>query len=141
MVALFLNVTWNSLYGQDPILVLPRSQIEGRPYKYVLSRFALTSLTVLSVWRTDFTIPVRAVRLSAGAGFLYPILGVSSCKRNLTCHLIPSLRICKPCQDSAHDQDSGRSIWTRKAVFLGCFSPQVDNDIHNGMGQPLGLLL
>ena len=46
----------------DPIFLLVLS--DERDY----SNFA-------ALYQTGFTVPIRAVRLSAGAGFLYPLLG------------------------------------------------------------------
>ena len=53
---------------------VPTGQYRGLPGKFVSSADSSTNL-IVDYLPSGFTVPVRAVRLSAGAGFLYPLLG------------------------------------------------------------------
>ena len=61
-----------SLHGEDPVFLLTQSSTQGCSKRYVNSVLTYDHLTQMT---SGFTIPIREVRLSAGAGFLYPILG------------------------------------------------------------------
>jgi len=60
-----------SLHGEDSIFILTRSQAEECPHRLVPFIVFPTQLESF----LGFKLPIRTVRLSAGAGFLYPILG------------------------------------------------------------------
>lgn len=83
---------------------------------------------------SGFTVPIRSVRLSAGAGFLVPILGVS---RNVSHHWPEYLtdrdsdRTCKLCLDLAQDPASGRSGLTPRLGVSSDFSERARVIIQN----------
>ena len=76
------NFLWISLIAHNPLVCMAKTQYSfshDPKLKNVPSgkRFAYGSLQSqpLKVFFSGFKLPIRAVRLSAGAGFLYPILG------------------------------------------------------------------
>jgi len=73
VVSIFLIILLRmfSLHGEDSIFILTRSQAEECPDRSVPTNLLSTQLDSF----LGFKLPIRTVRLSAGAGFLYPILG------------------------------------------------------------------
>lgn len=68
---------------------------------------------------TGFTLPIRAVRLSAGAGFLYPILGDMQTMPGLGTRPGNFFFFCLTVRPSSQTiQVSGKSASTRKAEEL-----------------------
>ncbi|KII88500.1 hypothetical protein PLICRDRAFT_111129 [Plicaturopsis crispa FD-325 SS-3] len=80
-----ISIISKEIYGADGIELseLARSQVEtytrqgygDLPICMAKTQYSFSHDPKLKGVPTGFTIPIRAVRLSAGAGFLYPILG------------------------------------------------------------------
>ncbi|KAF9005654.1 FTHFS-domain-containing protein [Cyathus striatus] len=80
-----INIIAKEIYGADGIELsdLARTQIEtytrqgysGLPICMAKTQYSFSHDPKLKGVATGFTLPIRSVRLSAGAGFLYPILG------------------------------------------------------------------
>ena len=50
----------------------------GKKYQLQFIVYAFTNIYLFTGAPTGFTIPIRDIRLSAGAGFLYPLVGTIS---------------------------------------------------------------
>jgi methylenetetrahydrofolate dehydrogenase (NADP+)/methenyltetrahydrofolate cyclohydrolase/formyltetrahydrofolate synthetase len=80
-----IAVICRDVYGADGIELseLARKQVEtytaqgygGLPICMAKTQYSFSHDPKLRNVPTGFTVPIRAVRLSAGAGFLYPLLG------------------------------------------------------------------
>jgi len=80
-----ISIIGKEIYGADGIELsdLARQQVEtytrqgygGLPICMAKTQYSFSHDPKLKGVPTGFTLPIRAVRLSAGAGFLYPILG------------------------------------------------------------------
>ncbi|KAG2020278.1 C-1-tetrahydrofolate synthase [Coprinopsis cinerea AmutBmut pab1-1] len=80
-----IDIICREIYGADGIELsdLARTQIEtytkqgygGLPICMAKTQYSFSHDPKLKGVPTGFTVPIRAVRLSAGAGFLYPLLG------------------------------------------------------------------
>ncbi|KAF9653139.1 C-1-tetrahydrofolate synthase [Thelephora ganbajun] len=80
-----INIICKEIYGADGIELsdLARTQVDtytrqgfsGLPICMAKTQYSFSHDASLKGIPTDFIVPVRAVRLSAGAGFLYPLLG------------------------------------------------------------------
>jgi len=80
-----ITVVCKEIYGADGIELsdLARTQIDtytrqgfsGLPICMAKTQYSFSHDASLKGVPTGFTVPIRAVRLSAGAGFLYPLLG------------------------------------------------------------------
>ncbi|KAF8163306.1 FTHFS-domain-containing protein [Crassisporium funariophilum] len=80
-----INIIGREIYGADGIELsdLARQQVEtytrqgysNLPICMAKTQYSFSHDPKLKGVPTGFTLPIRAVRLSAGAGFLYPILG------------------------------------------------------------------
>ncbi|KAG5642951.1 hypothetical protein DXG03_001832 [Asterophora parasitica] len=80
-----ISVICKEIYGADGIELseLARKQLEtytrqgyaGLPICMAKTQYSFSHDAKLKNVPTGFTVPIRAIRLSAGAGFLYPLLG------------------------------------------------------------------
>jgi len=80
-----ISIICKEIYGADGIELsdAARKQIEtytrqgysGLPICMAKTQYSFSHDAKLKGVPTGFTVPIRAVRLSAGAGFLYPLLG------------------------------------------------------------------
>ncbi|KAF8964689.1 FTHFS-domain-containing protein [Flammula alnicola] len=80
-----INIIGREIYGADGIELsdLARQQVDtytrqgysGLPICMAKTQYSFSHDPKLKNVPSGFTLPIRAVRLSAGAGFLYPILG------------------------------------------------------------------
>jgi len=80
-----INAIGTEIYGADGIELsdLARQQVDtytrqgysGLPICMAKTQYSFSHDPKLKNVPSGFTLPIRAVRLSAGAGFLYPILG------------------------------------------------------------------
>jgi methylenetetrahydrofolate dehydrogenase (NADP+)/methenyltetrahydrofolate cyclohydrolase/formyltetrahydrofolate synthetase len=80
-----ISIICKEIYGADGIELsdLARKQVDtyarqgygNLPICMAKTQYSFSHDPTLKGVPTGFTVPIRAVRLSAGAGFLYPILG------------------------------------------------------------------
>ncbi|PPQ93304.1 hypothetical protein CVT25_014433 [Psilocybe cyanescens] len=107
-----IDIIGKEIYGADGIELsdLARQQVEtytrqgygGLPICMAKTQYSFSHDPKLKGVPSGFTLPIRAVRLSAGAGFLYPILG--------DMQTMPGLGTRPGFWEVGIDQESGRVI-------------------------------